>query len=58
MLRSNVVKVASLRFFVEFKVAAFRRIKGSIWQMHRTYVSIWVATSNRTWKKSKAICVL
>ena len=49
-----------LEIFVEVMVATFVIIIGSIQQMHKTCVSIWVTTSNWTWerKKSKASCML
>ena len=29
-----------------------------IWKLHRTFVSIWVAVFNYTWKTFKATCRL
>ena len=40
------------------KVPAFRCIKWSTWRMYGTYVSIWVMTSKRACKQSKATCML
>ena len=57
MLSSEAAKEARLRFFVEFRVAVFRGIAGSIFWLHITYVSIWVATSNCTWRAFKATCM-
>jgi hypothetical protein len=47
----EVQKQSKWRFLdilVEFRVATIRRIKGSVWRMHKTYVSIWVAILNYT----------
>ena len=57
LLSSKAIEMARLRFYVEFRVAAFWRTERSIWQMHKICVSIRVAACNCTWKKTKVTYV-
>lgn len=58
MLSLEATKVASFNSFMEFRVVTLDELKGSIWRLYRTCASIWVVTSNHTWKLLKATCML
>jgi hypothetical protein len=58
MLCFEVAKVARFNFLWILGWLYFKQNKGSIWPFRKTYVLVWVATSNYTWTIFKAICML